>query len=154
MQTVMHILYSSFCRCRVKNRWILGRKVKSPSCSDQSDLNQSPFKGKSVHSVAIFAAPPGSSNKSYLNVWGNPKISKTAQWTQLNCIFQISNKIWNELPHECCFLVSCNSAFSYKVKMRIHSTSVNQSVQSFRKTAWDTVECEDTGFFLFFMEFT
>ncbi len=29
--------------------------------------------------------------------------------SQLNYIFQISNKIWNELPHECCFLCS-NSA--------------------------------------------
>ncbi len=35
------VLYLSFCRCSVKkkNRWILYRKVKSPSCSDQSDLN-------------------------------------------------------------------------------------------------------------------
>ncbi len=29
--------------------------------------------------------------------------------SQLHYIFQISNKIWNELPHECCFLCS-NSA--------------------------------------------
>ncbi len=36
----MHILHSSFYRCRVvENNWILCRKVKSPSCSDQSDLN-------------------------------------------------------------------------------------------------------------------
>ncbi len=33
--------------------------------------------------------------KSYLNEWGNPEIA------QLNDIFQISNKIQNELPHEC-----------------------------------------------------
>jgi len=46
---------------------------------EMRDLNF-PFQGKSVHSVAIFATPPGSSNKtkSYLNEWGNPEISKTA----------------------------------------------------------------------------
>ncbi len=45
---------------------------------------QSPFQGKSVHSAAIFATPPGSSNKtkSNLNEWGNPEISKTARWTR------------------------------------------------------------------------
>ncbi len=38
--TLMCILHSSFYRCRVlKNHCILCRKVKSPSCSNQSYLN-------------------------------------------------------------------------------------------------------------------
>ncbi len=37
---MMHILHSSFYRCRVfKNHYILCRKFKTPSCSDQCDLN-------------------------------------------------------------------------------------------------------------------
>ncbi len=37
---MMHILHSSFYRCRVlKNNYILCRKFKTPSCSDQCDLN-------------------------------------------------------------------------------------------------------------------
>ncbi len=46
--------------------------------------HQSPFQGKSVHSAAIFATHPGSSDKakSYLNEWENPEISKTAHWTR------------------------------------------------------------------------
>ncbi len=36
---MIHILYSSFCRCsHCKSHWILSRKVKMPSCSNQTDL--------------------------------------------------------------------------------------------------------------------
>ncbi len=51
-----------------------------------------PFK-ESLYSTAIFAMPPGSSNKtkSYLNEWGNPEISVVLN-SQLNYIFQIRNK--------------------------------------------------------------
>ncbi len=59
------------------------------------------LRGKSLHSAAICATPPGSSYKTYLNKWGNPEMSKTACLTH-NYITYVKSatKIWNWLPHD------------------------------------------------------
>ncbi len=63
--------------------YLLGPEPRT-ALDHATPLYQSPFQEKSVHSAAIFATPPGSSDKtkSYLNEWGNPEISKTARWTR------------------------------------------------------------------------
>ncbi len=38
--------------------------------------------------------------------------------SQLNCIFQISNKNWNEVPHECCFL--CSKSLFFRLDQPMH----------------------------------
>ncbi len=81
--------------------------------------------------------------KSYLNEWGNPEIA------QLNDIFQISNKIQNELPHECgpLCLISLKSLFfqarlSFKQQLQWRNDFTNQWLAVlFRRRDYSTILC-------------
>ncbi len=53
------------------------------SCIIFAEWNQSPFEGKSVHSAAIFATPPGSSNKTKSWILKSQKLL-AEQWLALS----------------------------------------------------------------------
>ncbi len=76
------------------------------STPEHNQRNQSCLR-LSVHSAAIFANTSGQLKQDQvLSKWMRESwnLKNCSLKSQLNYIFQISNKIWNELPHECSFL--------------------------------------------------